>query len=312
MDKFESLRAFTEVVKTGSFAGAAREMGLSRSAVNKLVINLEKGLGVRLFHRSTRLVTPTTAGFAFYERCVNILNDLAEAEIALSQHHKEPTGILRVNAPMSFGVLYLAPAVTDFMSGYAGLRVQLTLDDRLIDPISEGFDFVIRVAVPPESASLVVHRLAEIELIPCASPLYLEERGVPVHPEDLRGHSCLHYGYQTTGNVWKLKGSGEEYTIPVEGAICSNNGEVLKGAALNGLGIVILPSFLVACELVGGTLCRVLRGYEAGSLSLSAIYPTNRHLSVTVKLFTEFLRERFTGRDWMVMDERRGDSLYER
>ncbi|MBJ7898838.1 MAG: LysR family transcriptional regulator [Cyanobacteria bacterium RI_101] len=299
MDKFESLRAFTTVVKTGSFAGAAREMRISRSAAHKLVANLEKELGARLFHRSTRRVTPTTTGLAFYERCATILADLAEAEIAVSRWHEEPMGVLRVNAPMSFGVLYLAPLITEFMIRHPRLQVQLTLDDRLIDPISEGFDFVLRVSLPPQSASLAVHPLASIERILCASDRYLSERGLPAHPSDLRKHSCLHYGYMSAGNVWKLNGPDGEQAIPIEGALCSNNGEVLREAALKGLGIALLPTFLVARELRWGTLRTILPDYSIGSLSLCAIYPTNRHLSITVRLFTEFLRESFGRADWM-------------
>lgn len=148
MDKFESIRAFTQVVASGGFAAAARDMGLSRSAVNKLVIGLENELGVQLLHRSTRVVTPTETGLAFYERCIEILASLEEAERSVTQLHGEPRGRLRVNAPMSFGTMHLAPALADFLVQYPDLQVQLTLNDRFIDPIEEGFDVTVRIAEP--------------------------------------------------------------------------------------------------------------------------------------------------------------------
>jgi DNA-binding transcriptional LysR family regulator len=293
MDKFESIRAFTEVVKAGSFAAAAREMGLSRSAVNKLVLNLEQGLGAQLFHRSTRRVSPTTSGLAFYERCLAILADLAEAQIAVSQLHGEPRGTLRLNAPMSFGTLHLASALADFMAQYPKLQVQLTLEDRFVDPIAEGFDLVIRIAEPPDAAALIVHPLAPAKRVLCAAPSYLASHGSPSHPSQLRHHSCLHYGYLATGNQWKLRGTDGEHAVSIQGVLCSNNGEVLKTAAVKGLGIALLPTFIVASELQEGTLQVILPDYSPPEISICAIYPANRHLSAKVWLFVEFLKERY-------------------
>ena len=293
MDKFESIKAFTQVVDAGGFAAAARLMGLSRSAVNKLVINLENELGVQLLHRSTRRVNPTATGLAFYERCVAILADLAEAEVAVSQLQAEPKGILRIDAPMSFGTLWLGGAIADFMVHYPALRVQLTLEDRFVDPIAEGFDVIVRIAEPPDSASLVVHQIAPTPLVLCASPAYLQQYGVPVHPNELRDRACLHYGYSTTGNQWKLTGAEGEHIISVNGRFCSNNGEVLRDAAINGLGIALLPHFIVGEALQRGRLQTILSDYHSPDLSICAIYPINRHLSTKVQLFVEFLKQRF-------------------
>lgn len=293
MDKFDSIRAFTQVVAVGGFAAAAREMGRSRSAVNKLVINLENELGVQLLQRSTRRVSPTATGLAFYERCIEILADLEEAELAVSQLQEEPRGNLKINAPMSFGTLHLAPAVVAFAAKYPDLRVQLTLNDRLVDPIEEGFDVTVRIAELPNPATLTVHPIAPVRRVLCAAVSYLETRGVPTHPTELRWHSCLHYGYLVAGNQWKLTGPDGEHIIPIKGILCSNNGEVLRDAAIQGLGIALLPTFIVGYALQQGTLQVVLPDYQPPALHLSVVYAPNRYLSTKIRLFTEFLQERF-------------------
>jgi DNA-binding transcriptional LysR family regulator len=293
MDKFEQIRAFTQVVATGGFAAAARKMGLSRSAVNKLVINLENELGVQLLHRSTRRVIPSETGLAFYERCLAILADLEEAQQAVSQLHEEPKGTLRINAPMSFGTMHLAPAMAEFMQTYPDLRVQLTLDDRLVDPIQEGFDLLVRIADPPDSAALIVHPIAPARRFLCAAPTYLQQHGSPTEPNELQQHACLHYGYFGTRNQWKLIGEDEEFTIYINSVLCSNNGEVLREAALKGLGIAILPTFMIGTDLQQGRLHVVLPNYSPPKITICVIYPANRHLSTKIQLFTHFLKARF-------------------
>ncbi|MBD2034074.1 LysR family transcriptional regulator [Leptolyngbya sp. FACHB-321] len=293
MDKFESMRAFTQVVNSGGFAAAARAMGMSRSQVNKLVIALENELGIQLLHRSTRVVTPTETGLAFHERCVEILASLEEAERSLIQLQAEPRGRLKVNAPMTFGTMHLAPALADFMVQYPDLQVQLTLNDRFIDPIEEGFDVTVRIAKPQESASLIVHPLAAAPRVLCAAPNYLKAHGTPTYPEELRHHSCLHYGQLVVEHQWTLIGAEGEQTIAVKGVLCSNNGEVLRDAAVQGLGIALLPIFIVKQELQHGVLRMVLPNYHPPELSISVIYPVNRHLSTKVSLLVDFLQERF-------------------
>jgi DNA-binding transcriptional LysR family regulator len=292
MDKFESIRAFTQVVISGGFAAAARDMGVSRSTVNKLVIALENELGTQLLHRSTRVVTPTETGLAFHERCVEILASLEEAERSLTQLQEEPRGRLRINAPMTFGTMHLAPALADFLVQYPDLQVQLTLNDRFIDPIEEGFDVTVRIAKPQETASLILHSLTAAPQLLCAAPSYLERHGTPNHPDELQHHSCLHYGQLTVEDQWTLIGSEGEQTISVNGALCSNNGEVLRDAAVRGLGITLLPIFIVEQELQRGTLRIVLPNYHSPELSISVLYPVNRHLSTKVRLLVDFLQER--------------------
>ena len=297
MDKFESIRAFTQVVEEGSFAAAARKMQLSRSAVNKLVINLENHLGVQLLYRTTRQVTPTDTGRAFYERCLTILSSLEEAELAVSQQHNEPKGTLKINAPMSFGISSLGSKIAQFISRYTEIKIQLTLEDRFIDPIAEGYDLVIRIGSPLESPSLVAHHITQLPRVICAAPSYLQAKGVPNDTTELKHHSCLHYGYLATGCQWQLINQGKEEQVAIDGDFCSNNGEVLRDAAVKGLGIVMLPTFIVEQELERGELQVILPNYRPPELILCVIYPVNRHLSTKIQLFTQFLRECFAGSD---------------
>lgn len=293
MDKFASIKAFTQVVQSGGFAAAARKMGLSRSTVNKLVINLENELNVQLLQRSTRQVNPTPTGLAFYERCLNILGEIEAAEVAVSELQAEPKGILRINAPMSFGTLYLGKAIAKFSAQYPELQVQLTLDDRFIDPIAEGYDVTIRIAPPETSPSLICQVIAPVPRVLCASADYLAKHGVPSAPHELPKHSCLHYGQIVTGNQWQLSHDDQEYQITVKGVLCSNNGEVLKDAAVEGLGIALLPTFIIERELELKTLVIVLPDYQPPAIALCLLYPLNRHLNTKIKLFVEFFSKNF-------------------
>ena len=295
MDKFESIRAFTQVVESGGFAAAARKMGLSRSAVNKLVLNLEDDLQTQLLHRTTRRVSATAAGRAFYERSVNILADLEEAELALSRLQEEPRGSLRVNAPMTFGVLHLGPLLVDFMAQYPDLQVELSLNDRFIDPIDEGFDVTVRIAPSPGAASLIAHTLAPCPMVICAAPSYLQRRGMPSQPSDLVHHACLHYGHRSQDNTWTLTGADQvPLTVSIDGPLCCNNGEVLKQAALAGLGLVLMPRFIVEESLQQGRLQPILPDFCPPESQIYALYPVNRHLSVKVQRLIEFLQQRLT------------------
>ncbi|MBD1915149.1 MULTISPECIES: LysR family transcriptional regulator [Cyanophyceae] len=291
MDKLESMRAFTQVVEAGGFAAAARQMDLSRSQVNKLVINLEEHLQTQLLQRTTRKVFPTDAGRAYYDRCLAILTDLEEAELALTRLHQEPRGSLRINAPMTFGTLHLAPLVVGFMAQYPDLYVELVLNDRRIDPIEEGFDITIRIAAQPPGPGLIAHILAPCPLVVCAAPSYLQQRGVPTHPDDLKQHDCLHYGHRAQDNSWTLVGD-EPHTVTINGPLCCNNGEVLRAAALAGLGIVILPNFIVEEDLAAERLRLILADYPPPAINIYALYPVNRHLSAKVTRLVEFLAEK--------------------
>ncbi|WP_017301853.1 LysR family transcriptional regulator [Nodosilinea nodulosa] len=288
MDKLESMRAFTQVVEAGGFAAAARRMDLSRSAVNKLVMNLEEHLQTQLLHRTTRKVSPTDAGRAYYDRCLTILADLEEAELSLTRLQQEPRGSLRINAPMTFGTLHLAPLVVEFMAQYPEVQVELVLNDRRIDPIEEGFDITVRIADKPPGSGLIAHTLAPCPLVLCASPAYLQRRGTPVHPDDLKHHACLHYGHRSQDTSWTLVGD-EAHTVAIHGPLCCNNGEVLRAAAIADLGIVMLPDFIVEADLKEGRLHPILADYPPPAINIYALYPVNRHLSAKVTRLVEFL-----------------------
>ncbi|WP_448572388.1 LysR family transcriptional regulator [Trichothermofontia sp.] len=293
MDKLECMRAFAHVVETGGFAAAARKLGLSRSQVNKLVASLEDHLQVQLLHRTTRRVTPTDTGLAFYDRCLAILTDVADAEQSVLQLHTEPKGTLRINAPMSFGTRHLAPALMTFLAQYPDLKVELALNDRFIDPIAEGFDLTMRISEPFQTTSLVSHRLLPTQRVLCAAPVYLAAHPSPQHPHNLAEHSCLHYGHLPETSQWHLIGPDGEHRITVRGRLCSNNGEALREAALKGLGIALLPRFIVAPDLEAGHLQVVLPAYQPPEIFIYVLYPVNRHLSTKIRLLTAFLKVYF-------------------
>lgn len=298
MDRFASMRAFTKVVETRGFAAAARAMGLSRSVVNKAVINLENELGTQLLRRSTRKVTPTETGLAFYDRCQRILEDLDEAIASVKDLQERPTGTLRMNAPMSFGTRHLAPLVGEFMAQHQEVHVELVLSDRFIDPIEEGFDLTLRIAEPAYATSLIEQQIVTARRVMCASPAYLEAAGALESPADLRHHRCLQYGYSGTLHQWRLTDGDGERAWSINCSMWSNNGDVLKAAAVADQGIALLPTFIVGDELQSGNLVTVLSEHEPKALVLSALYPRHRHLSAKVRLFVELLTERFGGRPY--------------
>jgi len=298
MDKFESMRAFVNVVDNGGFAAAARKVGMSRSAVNKHVHSLEDRLGAQLLTRSTRKVTPTETGYAFYERCVGILGELEAAEAAVSALHEEARGTLKINAPMTFGTMHLSRVVSDFMARHPDLRIELTLTDRFTDPVEEGVDVTVRIAEPPKASHLIVHEIVEARRVVCASPHYLARHGEPQTPSDLTGHACLHYGYLATGNTWTFGGPDGDHSVHVNGVICSNNGQILRDAAVAGQGIVHAPTFIVGADLQEGRLRSVLTDYTPPRLAISVLYPPSKHLSAKIRLFTDFMTERLAERPY--------------
>jgi DNA-binding transcriptional LysR family regulator len=293
MDKFEGMRAFAQVVEAGGFAAAAREMGLSRSVVNRSVINLEKELGTQLLHRTTRQVTPTETGIAFYDRCTQIISELDQAISAVTKLQEKPTGNLRVNAPMSFGTLHLSDVVADYMITYPEVHVELMLNDRFVNPIEEGFDVTVRIGELHPSTSFITREIAPAKRVFCASPAYIKAYGEPAHPTELKLHRCLHYGYQESGSHWRLHGPDGEQSVSINCVMLSNNGEVLKDAAVKDQGIALLPTFIAGDALQRGQLISVLKDYEPPHIALCAVYPRHRHLSAKVRFFVELFTKRF-------------------
>jgi DNA-binding transcriptional LysR family regulator len=293
MDKLASLRAFVKVVELGSFSEAGRQLRLSRSAISKYVSDLEHSLGVQLLNRTTRHASANESGQAYFERALNILSEMDAADQAVTQLQATPRGLLRVNAPMSFGTLQLGPAIADFMGLYPELQIQLMLSDAQIDPVQDGFDVTLRIA-DLESSSLIARKIVPIDRVICASQDYLAKHGTPKHPNDLRSHSLLTYGFLLTGNQWKLTGKDGDHWIQPNWTLCANNAEVLRDAAIKGRGVALLPSFLAAEALRTQALRSFLSDYSAPPLTLYAIYPPTRHLAVKVRLFIDFLADRFS------------------
>ncbi len=283
---------FAKVVEAGGFSAAAAALGISKSAVSKRVSRLEDRLGARLLNRTTRRIGLTEIGAAYYERAGRIAAEVEEAELAVSRLHAEPRGTLRLNAPMSFGVMHLAPAIPRFLARYPELAVDMALNDRLVDLVEEGYDVAVRISRLSDS-SLIARRLAHSRRVVCGSPQYLERHGAPRSPGDLRDHNCLLYSYMLSGEEWPFRGPDGALSVKVSGSFSTNNGEALREAALEGLGLAMIPSFIVGPELGDGRLVAVLREYEETDLSIYAVYPHARHLSAKVRAFVDFAAGRF-------------------
>ncbi len=302
MDMTQGLRAYVQVVDSGGFAAAAREMGVTRSSVAKTVAQLESELNAQLLARSTRKVSVTPTGEAFYERAREILAELDLAVNEVGQLQGELSGNLRVNAPMSFGTHFMGNIVAEFMQRHPDIHVELMLNDRFVDTIEEGYDVSIRIGEPEVQTSLVLEEIGTTDRLLCASPLFVEQHGV-VAPDDLKQVRCLHYGYQQSGNLWQLEGPDGRKGYPVNCVFWSNNGDVLKQAALKHQGIALLPTFLIAGEIQSGQLVRVLPEYHLPVLSIQLLYPRHRYKNSRVQHFLEFVKEAVGSRPtWSLVD----------
>ena len=298
MDRLAALEAFVKVAETQSFSEAARRLRASKSVVSRQIAALEAELRARLFQRTTRSMTLTEAGRGYFERAARILADLEEANLSVSQLQATPRGRLRVNAPMSLGLLHIAPALPDFLARYPEVDVDLTMNDRFVDLVDEGFDVAVRVGKLDDS-SLVARKLASVRRVICASPDYLEARGTPQTPDDLTQHDCLCYSNLSMAHEWRfVTEKGEPWPVTVKGRLNINNGDALKIAALRGLGFVNLPTFIAGSELQAGTLVTVLDRFIPQDASVSAVYPHSRHLSPKVRAFVDFLAERIGPRPY--------------
>lgn len=295
-DPLEGMSVFAAVVEAESFTGAARQLRLSKGAVSQQLQKLEDRLGVRLLNRTTRRLSMTDEGRAFYEHCRRILDEAREAVDTLDTLDPSPRGVLRINAPMSFGILHLGPAVADFMHEYPDVEIDMSLNDRMIDVVEEGFDMAIRIARLPDS-SLIARRLAPCRRVVMASPDYWDRRGRPRHPSDLKDHDALIYDYLPEPDTWTFKepdkGPKGRFSVTVSGRMRANNGEVLLNAAKRGIGVDFAPTFFCCGELQSGELETVLTEYEDDPISVYAVYPHRRHLSPRVRAFVDFLAARF-------------------
>ncbi len=292
IDIVAGMRVFTAVVDAGSFAGAADRLDLSRGMATRYVAQLEAHLGVRLLNRTTRKLSLTEAGSDYYQRATQILAMVGEAETSVAQEASVPRGTLRVNTSVAFGARHMGRMITEYLQRYPGVEVDLTLNDRTVDLVEEGFDLAIRIAAQVDPG-LVARRLTRARIVTCASPAYLERRGTPKSPKQLAEHNCLTYAYSSLQNDWHYRRKGVEQSVRVSGNLRGNNGDILVNAAIEGLGVILQPSFLVFEALRQKQLLRILPGWDSDELSVFAVYPHRKFLPPKVRSFIDFLAERF-------------------
>lgn len=297
MDRALEMQVFCTVVDKGSFVGAAEPLEMSKAAISRYVSGLEERLGVRLLHRTTRKLSMTEEGRQFYHQARDVLTLMDQAEEAVSSSAPEPSGVLRINAPVSFGVLHLAPVWADFMKVYPNVELDISLNDRLVDLVEEGFDAAVRIA-RMESSSLVGRRLAGTRMCLCASPEYLAN-----HPEirslsDLTEHGVIAYTNFASGNEWQFEGPHGSETVRTRSSVRCNNGDTCRSIALAGGGIALQPSFMVAEDLRKGDLVEILPAYQSVELGIYVVYPTRKHLATKVRVLINFLAERFAHPQW--------------
>ena len=294
MDRFQSIRAFVQVVESASFVRAAERLGLSTTAVSRQVAELEGHLQTRLLQRTTRRISLTETGRAFYERTAQILAELEEAEREAAQEVSEPRGTIRLTTSVNFGTHQVTPAIASFLARHAQVKFDVSLSDRIVDIVEDGFDLAIRIG-GTGAQNLVARKLGEARLVPCASPDYIARHGAPAAPEDLARHNCLTYEYALR-DAWTFRdAAGRERTVRVAGSLNSNNGDLNAAAAVQGVGIALEPDFIVNSDLQSGKLVPVLESFEAPASPIYAVYPSRRFLPVKVRAFVDFLVERFTG-----------------
>ena len=294
MENLTDIAVFVQVVESSSFTAAAERLGLSRSVVSKYISRLEERLGVQLLNRTTRRLSLTEAGQRFFTGSQRGLQEIEAAEVEISHLQQTPRGKLRINTPMSFGILHIAPAIRDFLAPYPELAIDMNLDDRQVDLIEEGFDLAIRIAELPDS-SLIARRLGPCRHVVCAAPEYIKKNGTPRTPDELRRHNVLTYRYQDSPNEWRfLTPDGRYAAVPVTGSIQMNNSLAIREAVLTGAGITLTPSFIVGEDIKTGRLEQLLPEYRAQELSIYAVYPERRHLLPKVQAFIDFMKGRIS------------------
>lgn len=296
MSHLIEMEAFLVVVEEGSFTAAASRLAVTKSYASKLVARLEDRIGVRLLQRTTRQLTLTEAGRAYFERCSEAMQVVNEAEAAAAELQTSPQGRLRISLPTAFAVDYMAAPLAEFKARYPQLTVEAILADRKIDLLAEGFDLALRIGEMADS-SLIIRQLAGVDRTVCASPEYLRRRGPINEPEELSRHDCLLYAYHAVPTTWRLKGPEREAVVEVAGSLVANHAAMLVEAACQGLGLVFCPVFLTAASLRAGRLVRVLPEWRF-PLTVSAVFPNARHVPAKVRIFVDFLVAHFRRAPW--------------
>ena len=294
MERLAEMMTFAKVVETKSFSEAARVLATSKSLVSKQVSNLESALGVRLLHRTTRRMSLTEIVAAYYEHCVRIAHEIDAAGETVSQLQVEPRGVLRITSPVIFASLHLAPALRTFLLRHEQVEVELNASDRVVDIVDEGYDLAIRITDHP-TATMVARKIAPVRWVTCASPEYLKRNGVPGTPQDLNNHQCLVYqGIPALRSGWRYRVGNKEVTLQISGRCRVNSSEVLLQMALDGMGIVLFPTYVLGPLLKSGRLKQILPEYVANAdTSLYATYLPNRYMQPKVRAFIDHLLDHF-------------------
>ena len=294
MDKLQAMEVFVQVVDAGGFTRAADNLQLPKATVSTLVRNLEAALAVKLLNRTTRQISLTADGAAYYERCVRILSEVRDAEDSLSKTHSSPSGRLRIDVPSALGRHLLMPSLPQFLARYPDIHLEVGCSDRPVDLIEEGVDLAVRGGILADS-TLIARRIGLIHFVTCAAPSYVALHGRPQHPRDLLQHECVNYFSAKTGKIfeWDFAKDGERIQMRVPGRIAVNDSNAYMTATLSGMGIAQMAAFVICPYLQSGELELLLEDWTIDPLPLHVVYPENRHLSAKVRVFVEWISELF-------------------
>ena len=297
MDKFLEMKVFASVVDEGSFVGATERLEMSKAAVSRYVSELEGRLSVRLLNRTTRRLSMTPEGEVFYARCKTLLELLGEAESELTSKAGEAQGTVKINVPVTFGNMHLAPLWGAFMERHPKVELDVVLSDRVVDLVDEGFDLAIRIARLP-SSTLISRQLATTRMVLCATPRYLRKHGKPKTPADLVDHKVLAYTYLATKDEWEFEGPEGRVTIKTRPVMYSNSGDTCRAVALSHQGVILQPTFLIGDDLRNGTLVELMPEYRSLELGIYAVYPSRKHMLPKARLLIDYLADAFRKPAW--------------
>lgn len=297
MDRFQEMTVFAAVVDAGSFIGAAQSLPMSKAVVSRLVAELENRLGVRLLNRTTRTLSLTQEGQAFYLRCKSVLADVEEAEAEVMARRGLARGVLKLNVPVTFGVMHLAPLWGEFMSQNPEVILDVTLSDRVVDLVDEGYDLAVRIG-RLSSSTLVSRQIASTRMVLCASPDYLKRRGTPQHPSELASHDLIAYSLMSTGDHWELTGQEGTLSVKVKSRMKTNSGDTCVQVAIDGQGVIFQPSFIVDQQIKAGKLLALLPEYTAIEYGIYAVYASRQNVSPKVRVLIDYLLKVFKAKTW--------------
>ena len=301
MDPLRQIEAFVAVVQAGSYVRAAERRDTSKAVLSRQVLDLEARLGTRLLNRTTRKLSLTETGAVYFERCRQILDDLQDADAAASATTAAARGRLRINAPLTFGNLHLAPLWGEFLKLHPLVELDITLTDRVVDLVEEGFDLAVRIVQAGRlpSSSLVARQLASDRMLLCASPGYLRSAPAITHPDDLARHAAMAYAWWSGGDVWSFTDAdGRTASVTIRPRLRTNSGDTCRAAALADQGVIYQPAFLVGPDVRAGRLVALLPGWQGTALDLHAVYPSRAHLSGKVRAMVDFLADSFVQPGW--------------